>query len=189
MVKYNVISDEWFYLLLPKGQPFDQFEAADGTQDREKTKTVLSQMAGELPRSFSEILHLSHFEYSVTLLGRVDEALTPDVIESWMEKSDIESWMEKSDPDDPNNFFKLTLSELAVYLGSLLIRHHGGEWHYSRFPNFFQSSVVINDIAFHVFDTLMKRCSEDHGHEKLLSKWSIFNDVLASSAVTPDKVS
>lgn len=172
MPTYDEISNDWFYLLLPTGQTFEELEAGEDFDDREKTKAILRQMERELPRTFKDVLRIEHFEYSTKVLKRIDEALTPEM---------IASWIRDSDPDDSNNDFKLTLSELAVYFGSLLAREHRGEWHYARFPNFFESSVVIGDVAFHVFDSLMKRCSDDRCAETLVSKWETFQRVIASS--------
>lgn len=103
MASYSEISDDWVYLLMPRGETFDTFEATDGRQDRLRTKAVLDQMENELPRTFKNILGITPFEYSLSVLKQVDFALTSDV---------MELWRQQSDPGDPNNFSKLTLSEL-----------------------------------------------------------------------------
>jgi hypothetical protein len=172
MPTYSEISDQWFYLLLPKGLTLESFEADDGAADRLKTRTLFEQMERELPLTFENVLRIGRFEYSVGTLRRIDDALTADR---------IASWIKQSDPDDPNNFFKLTLSELSVYFGNLLQRESRGEWHHARFPNFSQSTVVVNDVAFHVFDSLMKRCSSDRYQETLTSKWKTFQAVIAGA--------
>jgi hypothetical protein len=168
---YAQISDDWFYLLLPKGHTLESFEAAEGAEDREKTKRVLGQMEEELPRTFENLLELQ-FAYSPALLTRIDNALNQRA---------VEFWIRRSDPEDPNNFFKLTLSELAVYLGTLLVRENSGQWRYARFPNFFQSTVVVGSVEFHVFDTVMKRCSTDRSHETLATKWQLFQAAIDAS--------
>jgi len=177
---YSEISDEWFYLLLPRGQTFESFEAEKGAQDRLKTKTLFDQMEKELPSTFENVLQIGRFEYAVETLKKIDTALTADR---------IGSWIEQSDPDDPNNFFKLTLSELSVYFGNLLRREARGEWHHARFPNFSQSSLIVNDVAFHVFDSVFKRCSSDRGHETLSSKWTTFQSVIAGTGNQSNLVS
>ena len=180
MPTYSEISDEWFYLLLPRGRTLESFEAEEGLEDRKKTRTVFEQMERELPVTLREELRIRRFDYSVDTLEEIDEALTTDR---------IASWIRMSDPDDPNNTFKLTLSELSVYFGNLLKRENNGEWRHARFPNFFQSSVIVKDVAFHVFDTLMKRCSSDRPHETLTSKWQTFQALIAGSDDGRDPVS
>jgi len=175
---YETISDDWFYLLLPKGHTLESFEAEAGAEDREKTRKLLTQMEEELPRTFKS-LGLD-FAYSPALLSRIDDAL---------DQRTITSWIRRSDPEDVNNDFRLTLSELSVYLGNLLVREHGGEWRPARFPNYFQSSVAVGSLEFHVFDTLMKRCSTDRSQETLTTKWQLFQAAIDASRIDPGPIS
>jgi hypothetical protein len=172
---YAEISDDWFFLLHPKGHSFESFEAEEGTEDREKTRVLLGKMEAELPRTFSELLDVP-FEYAPALLHRIDNALN---------RTAVAYWISRSDPEDPNNEFKLTVCELAVYLGALLVREHGGEWRYARFPNYFQSGVVVNNVEFHVFDTVMKRCSTDRSHETLVQKWQLYEAAIRAAGDPP----
>jgi len=94
-------AENWFYLLLPKGDTYETFEAADGKDDRRKTETVIMQMKDGLPRTLKDILSIDPFEYSVDVLARIDEKLTEQV---------VSRWVRESDPDDQNNCFKLTRS-------------------------------------------------------------------------------
>jgi hypothetical protein len=136
-------------------------------------------MAEELPRTFADVLEIP-FQYSPALLHRIDNALN---------RTAVAFWMSRSDPEDPNNDFKLLLSELAVYLGALLVRENAGEWRYARFPNFSQSTVLVGDVEFHVFDTVMKRCSTDFGHETLVSKWQLFQAAIRAAGKEPGLMS
>jgi hypothetical protein len=176
MLTYEQISDDWFYLLMPAGETFDEFEASAAREDRSRTTVLLNSMRDELPRTFRNIFGIETFEFSLDILRRIDEALTV---------GEITSWISESNPDDANNFFKLTLSEIAVYYGELLIRtYEGGSWRPARFPNFFQSSVSLDGVLIYVFDTVMKRCSRDYHHETLLSKWETFHSVLQTAGST-----
>ena len=179
MPTYSEIASGWFFLLLPRGDTFESFEAAEGAEDREATKRVLGQMEEELPRTFTNLLEIP-FAYSPSLLHRIDNALN---------QTAVAFWVRRSDPEDPNNFFKLTLSELAVYLGTLLVREYSGEWRYARFPNFSQSTVVVGSVEFHAFDTVMKRCSTDRSHETLATKWQLFQAAILAAREAPPTMS
>ena len=82
------------------------------------------------------------------------------------------------DPENPDNEFKLTVSELAVYFGNILLKELGGSWRYARMPNFFESLVQIDDLEIFVFQALIKKCSRDFGHEKLFEKYSAFQEIV-----------
>jgi len=180
VLTYKEISDNWFYLLYPKQKTYEQFESEPGIEDREKTANLLRLMDLELPETFRRALSIRDFAYSARILPRVDAALTAET---------IASWIDVSDPEDVNNVFRLTISELAVFFGNLLLREHNGDWRHARFPNYFQSSVRIGDVAYFVFDTVMKRCSEDYGNETLTSKWATFQGIIAASGQQASSIS
>ena len=178
MPAYSEIVDDWFYLLLPAGRTAESFEEEPAPEDRAKTEDILQKMTDELPRLFAEVLRIP-LEYSPRTLARIDRVL---------HQRAIARWVAESDPEDPNNDFKLTLCELAVFLGNLLVIEHGGSWHFARFPNYFNSTVIVGEVEFHVFDTVMKRCSADHGHETLASKWQIFEALIQAGGEPPAAV-
>ena len=64
------------------------------------------------------------------------------------------------------------------------MREYSGHWRYARFPNFYQSTVIVGDVEFHIFDTVMKRCSTDFGHETLATKWQLFQAAIAATRET-----
>jgi hypothetical protein len=178
MLRYEELLDTWFFVRVPKGISFDEFERQDAIEDREKSRNVLTRMEVELPRTCQNIFNVARFEWSLDVLARIDLALDPP---------EIANWINASDPNDPNNFFKLTVSEIAVYFGELLRRKRlDCEWGYARFPNYFQSAIVIRDVAIHVFDTVIKRCSRDYQQETLLTKWETFQRITESASSSSD---
>src|SRR5437867_13342645 len=48
----------------------------------------------------------------------------------------------------------------------------GGRWRFSRFPNFFTSGIVAGKPEFSIFDSVIKKCSSDFGHESLREKFT-----------------
>src|SRR4051812_14368186 len=127
MATYESILHSWFFLLHPDGTTFDQFEGEPATEDRERTRLLFTKMLDEVPASARRVLGLSHLPFDRSGLALLDEKLTPAA---------VQPLLDLSNPDDPNNHFKLTLSEFAVYFGELLIGALGAEWHYARMPNF-----------------------------------------------------
>jgi hypothetical protein len=163
MATYATISENWFYRRYPKTLgSFEAFEAEPGIDDRLKSRQVMARMLEEVPLTVSRLYGLDGLPIDLDSLRVLDERITP---------GEAEWWMKDSDPDDPNNYFKLTVSEFAVFLGTICIGALGASWRYARMPNYFESTIVVEDIEFHVFDTIMKKCSHDFGHEQLSDKF------------------
>lgn len=173
MATYEEIVDAWFFLRIPKGVSYEAFEGEPGEADRKKTRDVFEKMRRAIPDTTRRFFSVERLPYTEQGLVLLDERLTPKV---------AQEWMDHSDPNDPNNFFKLTMSELAVYLGDTYIRTIGGEWKYSRMPNFFQSYVEVLDFEVFVFDMVMKKCSSDVGHESLAGKWNAIREIVERRA-------
>jgi len=166
MSTYAEILRDWFFLLYPKTyRSYDEFEAESAIEDRLATHRLLTRMREEAPLTAQR------------LLGQADLALTSDslaVLDRLVSPIAAAEWMRRSDPDDPDNEFKLTVSELAVHFGTVLIGSIGGAWRFARMPNYFQSFVTAEDYDFLVFDVLIKKCSSDFGAESIVSKLLTF---------------
>jgi hypothetical protein len=54
-----------------------------------------------------------------------------------------QEWLRHSDPQNLNNEFVRTFSELALHVGDVVVNELGGGWQYARAPNFFESSVIV----------------------------------------------
>jgi hypothetical protein len=171
MATYEFILEEFFTLLFPKTHgSFEAFEAEPGVEDRAATRKVIDDMRRELPAAMSRIFDLE-LDGTIDSLSAIDRLITP---------RRAETWMKESDADDLGNFFKVTVSEFAVYFGDMLARDLGGSWRYARMPNWPSSVVVASEVEFHVFDSVIKRCSDDFGHETLRSKYDTFARIVSS---------
>lgn len=171
MASYDEISREWFFLRHPRAVTYQEFEADEGRADREKTRRILETMRREVPKTALRELGIDALSEDMGSLRAVDARLSADV---------AKVWLRRSDPEDPNNDFKLTLSEFAVFFGQVLIKELGGTWRCARMPNFFQSVVESSALEFLVFDSLMKRVSDDFGSESLVWKLEAFRNELRS---------
>jgi hypothetical protein len=159
------ISETWFYLRFPRAyRSYEAFEAEDGIDDRMVSRRVIARMLQEVPLT-AKRLFASELPLDLGSLKILDERVTP---------AEAERWMKESDPDDPNNFFKLTLSEFAVHLGTLCVAALGAAWRYARMPNYFESLVIVEGLEFQVFQAIMKKCSHDFGDERLEEKFYTF---------------
>jgi hypothetical protein len=176
MATYDEISRIWFFLQHPKGLTYEAFERESGLADRERTKRLLDQMRSEAPKTVQRIAGIVACPEAMDGLRTLDGALSPGL---------AEDWMRGSDPEDPNNDFKLTLSEMAVFFGNVVIKELGGEWRYARMPNYFQSVVSVSGIEILVFDSLMKRLSDDYSGEMLLQKLDLFRAAVARAGGRP----
>jgi hypothetical protein len=165
MVKYAEISDKWFRLRLPKGISFEEYESEPCIEDRARVRDLLRRMAEEAPLTAQRLFGIKVFPTKFESLRKLDEFLSPEV---------ASEWIRHSDPADPNNEFKLTISEFSVHFGDTVINALGGSWRYARDPNFFQSVVVTEEVTFFVFDSLMKKCSDDFGDERLTKKFKAY---------------
>ena len=169
MATYEFILTEFFTLLHPKAFPsFDAFEADPGLEDRAKCRQVLNDMRAKLKAAAKRVFDLE-LDGTAESLSAIDRLITP---------RRAELWMKESDPDELGNFFKVTISEFGVYFGDMLVRDLAGGWRYARMPNWTLSSVVIEDIQFHVFDSVIKKCSDDFGHETLAEKYRQFSSIV-----------
>lgn len=169
MATYERIYKDWFFHRIPRGLTFQEFEASSGEEDREATGAVLQKMRIEIPRTFRRLFDIRKLPPGVDGIKAIDVLLTPKI---------AEGWMATSDPDDPNNEFKLTLSEFAVVLGDVVASELAGEWHFSRMPNYFESTIRVEGFEMSVFQTVMKKCSDDFGHETLDSKYETFSKLV-----------
>jgi len=164
-MRYDEISDQWFRLLLPKGVTYEEFERDRGEDDRDRTKRLVEQMAEEAPKTAEALFGINSLPRSKAGIDLLDNVLTPEV---------ARIWADMSNPRDPENEFKLNLSEFAVHLGESIIRELGGRWFYARSPNYFQSTVQVGTLEFLPFDAMMKKVSEDLGRERLRDKFERF---------------
>lgn len=176
MATYDAISRGWFFLQHPKGISFEAFERESGLADRERTRRLLDQMRTEAPKTAHRVAGVEALTETIEGLRHLDAALSPRL---------AEGWMRDSDPEDPNNDFKLTLSELAVFFGSVVLKELGGKWRYARMPNYFQSVVVVSDIEMLVFDSVMKRLSDDYSDERLSQKLDLFRTAISQRRERP----
>src|SRR3954464_10446833 len=109
MATYESIATNWFYLRhLKSFGSFEAFEAEPAIEDRLGSRRVMARMLEEAPVTARSLFSLSDFALDFESLKSLDVHITA---------GEAEWWMKKSDPDDPNNYFKLTLSEFAVHLG------------------------------------------------------------------------
>ncbi len=171
MAAYDRIYKDWFFHRIPRGLTFKDYEAAPAEEDREATAAVLQKMRTEVPRTLWRFFEMRSLPSGLDGIKTLDVLLTPSV---------AEGWMARSDPEDPNNEFKLTLSEFAVLLGDVIASDLRGEWHLSRMPNYFESTIRVEGFEMSVFQTVMKKCSEDFGHETLASKYETFSKMVAA---------
>lgn len=173
MARYEQISRDWFTLLHPSDLSYEEFESGVGVEDRQRTCRLFEKMRDEVSNTARRLLGIGPMDGRVESLDLLDEALTARV---------AESWMNDSDPQDPNNEFKLTVSEFAVYFGDVVVAALGADWHYARAPNFFQSTVRAAGTELLVFDTVMKKVSDDFGQESLRSKFEAFRVLITERA-------
>jgi hypothetical protein len=162
MATYQEILDDFFYLRFPRSfNTFEEFEAADGPEDRQETVRLLKLMLAEAPITATRILSVDYFPQTPESFLILDERLDPSV---------AERLIAASNPDDENNPFKLTVCELAVHLGAVLASEYGGGWQFARYPNYFQSRLFLGTVEVHVFDIIMKKCSTDRTTESICDK-------------------
>jgi hypothetical protein len=164
MLTYEEILKHWFYLLIPHDMSFEEFEAEPAPEQRAISSDVISKMSRTV-QDKTQALFGCELPLSTQCLPIMDKHITPEAAE-W--------WMKDSDPDDPRNFFLITVSEFAVHLGNVLISVAGGNWLYARMPNFFRSTIRIGNLEVSVFDAMMKKCSRDYGDEKLTDKFAAY---------------
>lgn len=157
-MQYQKILNTWFFVYYPKGSSIDEYEADAAIEDRLATRALFGKMRNEVPKTLHRLFEIDLQE---DVWVDLDEQLTPDV---------AEQWMAASDPDDPNNEFKLNVSELSVAFGDCLVASTGAAWHYARMPNFWLSSLRRSEVEALIFHTVIKKCSDDFGGEKLVEK-------------------
>lgn len=168
--KYEDILNTWFYVLYPrKSGSVEAFEAEDGIEDRLKTADIFVKMLAEAPKTVAQVFEVDDFPLTLDAFSILDAHLTPQV---------ANGWMQRSDPDHANNFFKLNVCELAVHLGTAAMNALEGRWRFSRFPNYFTSGVVVGQLEFSIFDSVIKKCSSDFGHESLHDKLAAFANLV-----------
>lgn len=172
MLSYEQILRYWFPILLPYGQTLDEFELHASAKDRSETARIIVMAEDELDPTVRQVFGLNKFPRDPTCLSLMDERITPAAAE-W--------WMKDSDPDNPGNFFKVMLTVFAVHFGNTLIAAAGGKWFYARWPNFFRSTVRVGNLEILVFDALMKKCSQDFGHEKLTDKFAVYLNTIQAN--------
>ncbi len=161
---YAAICDDWFYLRLPRGVPLAAHEAEPGHDDRSATARVLRLLR-------------EHLNETTAAFGLYDLPLTPaglKQLDPHLTPAFFESLLECSDPNDPNNLFKLTLSELAVYLGDITADQFGGVWRLARMPNYHQSVVFCENYEYCVWDAAMRRASSDQANRTLVASYETF---------------
>jgi len=166
MATYEEISATWFPLRFKKEcGSFEAFERESAQDDRQASKVLIERMSFEAPRTARAVFGLDDFGEGLESIEILDAHLSPAF---------ADSWMRNSDPCDPNNHFKLTLSEFSAHYGEVMVRILGGGWNFARMPNYFESKVVVGDYLFNVFDALMKRCSDDYSETELCVKLVAF---------------
>ena len=161
---YAAISDDWFYLRLPRGVSLAEHEAEPGHDDRSATARVL--------RLFRE-----HLNDTTAAFGLFDLPLTPAglrQLDPHLTPAFFASLLERSNPEDPNNLFKLTISELAVYLGDIAADQFGGVWRLARMPNYHESVVFCENYEYSVWDAAMRRASSDQSDRTLVANYETF---------------
>lgn len=171
MARYERIYKDWFFHRLPRGVSFADYEAGPGKKDRVLTGELVERMRRELPKTMSRVFDIKRVPRGAEALQLLDVLWTPEIADALMQRSDT---------DDENNEFKLTLSELAVFTGDVVLEELGGAWHYARMPNFFESVIRVSGFEMLVFQTVMKKGSDDFGHETLTSKCDAFRKMVAS---------
>ena len=62
----------------------------------------------------------------------------------------------------------------------------GGRWRFSRFSNFFTSGIVAGKLEFSIFDSVIKKCSSDFGHESLREKFTAFANLVHTAEHASD---
>jgi hypothetical protein len=165
MISYEAISDDWFFRRLPVGVSFDEYEAEAGVEDRDLTREVFAKLRRGFGDTLRQNFNIEPLPLSLDGIVSLDRLVTQEV---------VRRCLEASDPSDPNNYFKLTVSEIAVFLGEAWLRAFGGEWHYARMPNYADSYVELAGLKALVFDMAMKKCSDDFGRESPAEKWKTF---------------
>lgn len=168
MPTYDEIKDVWFAVRIAPGSgTYEAFESEDAAEERLETNRVIDIMAGEVIGALDRNFGL-YLRFEPSDLIALDEAITPAF---------VSNCIKDSSPAEMMNFFKVTISEMAVLLGNIFIAEVGGKWKYSRMPNWFQSSVVT-DEGFELFPfvILMKRFSSDVGHELIYDKFNDFTE-------------
>ena len=161
---FAAISDEWFYLRLPRGVSLEAHEAEPGHDDRVETARVLRLFREHL-NDTTALFGLRDLPLTIEGLQHLDPCLTPAF---------FGELLGGSDPDDPNNLFKLTLSELAVYLGDVVADQLGGVWRLARMPNYHESVVVVENYEYCVWNPVMRRASSDQAHSSLVASYETF---------------
>jgi len=168
--KYEEILNTYFVpLFLKRYGSIEAFEADEAFEDRQRTATLLAKMLAEAPRTAGHVFEIDDFPLTIEAFEILDAHLTPAI---------ARIWMETSDPEDPNNFFKLNVSEFATHLGTVLMNSLGGRWRFSRSPNYFMSGVVVGSLEFAIFDSVIKKSSSDFGHESLYQKYVTFANLV-----------
>jgi hypothetical protein len=163
---YGEISETFFYLRLPRGVTQAEHEAASGGEaERSDTARALNVFRRELHLTTGNFFHLSELPLSRQGLSLLDAHLTPGF---------IHELHAGADPDDPNNRFKLTLSEFAVYLGDVAAHQLGGRWQLARMPNYHESVVLCEGFELLAWDIVMKRASRDEGYVSLQARYEPF---------------
>lgn len=166
---YSEISERWFYLRLPKGVSFAVHESDPALGERMKTARTIETFRHEFGDTAKELGANAPFPRSRDGLALLDAAITSEL---------VHNLVMAADPDDPNNCFKLRLSEFAVFLGDVAADELGASWRFARFPNYHQSVVVCEEYEFLVWDTVMKRVSSDEGNRTLVGRYSAFEAVV-----------
>jgi hypothetical protein len=169
MARYEEIYKGWFFHRIPKRLTFQEYESAPGEEDREATRLALEKMRKEVSLTLRRLFEIQSVPRGLDGVKLLDVLVTPAV---------AERLMAESDPDDPNNEFKLTVSECSVLLGDVVAGELGGEWRLSRMPNYFESAIRVEGFEMLVFQALMKKCSDDYGHETLHTKCNTFSSLV-----------
>jgi hypothetical protein len=162
MATYEQLNVAYFYVRYPRRfASVADFEAEPGEEDRAITERLFGKMAIEAPTTARIEFGIDYFPDTSECFAILDEFLTPEI---------ADRWIAESDPEDENNHLKLNVCELAVHVGNVIVREFHGEWRYARYPNFFNSTVLLAHIEVHVFDMLLKKCSDDYRHENIAEK-------------------
>lgn len=170
MPTYDELEDIWFAVLISPGSgTYEAFESEEAPEDRAECKRLIDGMSAEVINALDRNFRL-YLRFEPSDMIALDEAITPSV---------IAGCIKESSPSEMMNFFKVTISEMAVLLGNLFIAEVGGKWKYARMPNWFQSSVVTDEGSeLFPFVIMINRFSSDLGHERLHDKfWEFTNRV------------
>lgn len=161
-----ILSRGGFRLTLPSGVTLKEYETVAAEEERLESERLITSMRREVGITAKEQFLIDDLPEVRQSLELLDDVINPTAAREWMEES------------DPEDSFKLTVSEFAVHLGQVVIRELSGKWRFARMPNYFESTVVVGRWKYLPFDAIMKRCSDDYGDESLAEKVDAFRVTL-----------